>query len=185
MDSGLAGQRERPGMTVTNCRRDLGRLIKINAVAAVAGIFAVKGCAMNNASAAHRDDLDAVLAAVAVWVMKYRYALGIREEPMKCRPQEVAQRARDLGIAPDELASLASKGPESAAVLEKLLLALGVEPGRLTHGNPLIMRDLLRLCIDCVHRPRCEVDLADATTAENVRDYCPNAYTLDALLKGA
>lgn len=139
---------------------------------------------MNAEPAAHRDDqsLDAVLAAIAVWVMKYRYALGLRNEPMKCRPQDVAKLARDLGVAPDELASLASKGPQSAALLEKLLRALGVEPGRLSHGNPLIVRDLLRLCVACVHRRRCEIDLADGT-AENLRDYCPNAFALDGLLK--
>jgi hypothetical protein len=161
-------------------------LIKINAAAAAAGIFAAKGCAMNDAPAAQRDDqdLDAVLAAIAVWVMKYRYALGLRGESIKCSPQDVAQRARDLGVKPNELASLINKGPQSAALLERLLLALGVEPGRLTHGNPVIMRDLLKLCITCVHRRRCEHDLADATTAENIRAYCPNAFTLDALLKG-
>ena len=141
---------------------------------------------MSQAAAPPNDEaLDAVFAAIAVWVMKYRYALGLRDAPMRCRPQDVAKLASDLGVPQQELASLASStGPQSAALLHKLLLALGVEPGRLTDGNPLIMRDLLRLCIACVHRRRCEIDLADATSAQNIRNYCPYAFKLDALIKG-
>lgn len=131
-----------------------------------------------------RKGLDAVLAAIAVWVMKYRYALGLRNEKMKCRPEDVEQQARELNVQPDELASLADRNPQSAALLEKLLLALGVEPGKLKHANPLIMRDLQRLCIACVAKRRCEHELAEGTAAENFRDFCPNAFALDALLKG-
>jgi hypothetical protein len=161
-------------------------LIKINAATAAAGIFAAKGCVVNDEPTTHRDDrdLDAVHAAIAVWVMKYRYAAGMRNEKMRCRPEDVAQLARDLHVSPSEMASLVTKGLQSAALLEKMLLALGVEPGRLAHANPLIMQDLQRLCIACVVKRRCEHDLAEGTATANFRDYCPNAFTLEALLKG-
>ncbi len=136
-----------------------------------------------NAHHNHRD-IDAVNAAIAVWIMKYRYAAGVRDEKMKCRPEDVAQTARELGIQPSELASLTNKGLQSTALLEKMLRALGVEPGRLAKANPLIMQDLTKLCITCVAKGNCERDLAAGTAAENFRDYCPNAYTLDKLIKG-
>ena len=131
-----------------------------------------------------QQKLDAVNAAIAVWIMKYRYAAGLRDYKMKCRPEDIAQTAQKLGIQPGELASLTNKGLESAALLEKMLRALGVEPGQLANANPLIMQDLTRLCITCVAKGRCERDLEAGTAAENFRDYCPNAYTLDKLVKG-
>ena len=131
-----------------------------------------------------RRDFDAANAAIAVWIMKYRYAAGLRGDKMKCTPEDVAQLARELGIKPAEMAALANKGLQSTALLEKMLHALGVEPGRLANANPLIMQDLTRLCITCVAKGNCERDLAAGTAADNFRDYCPNAYTLDKLIKG-
>jgi len=130
-----------------------------------------------------QHNIDAVNAAIAVWIMKYRYAAGMRDAKMKCKPEDVAQTARELGIQPSELASLTNKGVQSIALLEKMLRALGVEPGQLASANPLIMQDLTRLCITCVAKGRCERDLAAGSAADNFRDYCPNAYTLDKLIK--
>ena len=141
---------------------------------------------MNQAAAsAEERDREAALAAIAVWVMKYRYAAGLRDEAMKCRPEDVARLARDLGVKPGELASLANNNPQSAALLEKMLRALGVEPGRLAKANPVIARDLERLCIACVAKERCMIELAAGTAAENFREFCPIAFTLLALLGGA
>ncbi len=132
----------------------------------------------NNAS---YSGLETILNNIAQWVRKYRYALGIRDELMNCGPEEVANIARDLGVSASELANLASKGPEAANSLQKLLVALGVDPKRLASDDPIIMRDLQRLCISCGHKGQCEHDLAAGTAAEHYRDYCPNAYTLDDL----
>ena len=140
---------------------------------------------MNQAVASPEEkDREAALAAIAVWTMKYRYATGQRDDAMKCRPEDVARLARDLGVKPGELASLASNNPRSAALLEKMLRALGVEPGRLAKANPVIARDLERLCISCVSKERCMIELAAGSAAENFRDFCPNAFTLQALLGG-
>lgn len=64
-----------------------------------------------------------------------------------------------------------------------MLRALGVEPGRLANGAPLIMHELRRLCIACAVKGHCEHDLVGGTAIENFREYCPNAFLLDALLK--
>jgi len=125
--------------------------------------------------------LESILNVIAQWVRKYRYARGIRDELMNCGPDEVANIARGLGVSPSELVNLASKGPEAATSLQKMLLALGVDPKSLASDDPIMMRDLQRLCIACGHKRQCEHDLAAGTAAENYRDYCPNAYTLDDL----
>lgn len=140
---------------------------------------------MNEQPTAHPDydDLQSIFSAIAQWVARYRDAFGIRNELANCSPQEVAGIARDLKIAPGELASLATKGPDAAALLRRLLLALGVDPNELECGDPAVMRDLRRLCITCGYKRQCELDLASGAITDNFRDYCPNAFTLDALLK--
>ena len=45
------------------------------------------------------------------------------------------------------------------------------------------MRDLQRLCMVCAQKGHCQHELAQGTAAEHFREFCPNAYTLDALFK--
>jgi len=130
------------------------------------------------------ESLNAVFGAIAQWMTRYRYARGLRNEMMECGPDDVARIARELGIGQSELASLAGKGQNAAELLQKLLVALGVDAKGLAHDDPLVMRDLQRLCITCGAKRQCAHDLEVGVMAENFRDYCPNAYTLQALLKG-
>jgi hypothetical protein len=129
--------------------------------------------------------LEPILDVIANWVKKYRYAVGLRNELARCGPDEIARAARDLGVSPGELGRLASKGPHAADQLPKLLRALGVDPKKLSSGDPAMMRDLQRLCITCGQKGRCEHELAAGTAARNFRDFCPNAISLDALFKAA
>jgi transcriptional regulator with XRE-family HTH domain len=140
---------------------------------------------MNQQPGPHPDyeSLQWILNAIAQWMVKYRYARGIRNEFMNCSAEDVARIARELKINPTELAALAKKGPDAADLLQKLLIALGVDPNGLAHDDPLVMRDLQRLCITCGYKRQCEFDLASGAITETFREYCPNAYTLDALLK--
>ena len=91
--------------------------------------------------------------------------------------------ARELNVSPGELADLATKAPDSAALLGKMLAALGVNAEDLASKDPMLMRDLQRLCVSCDHKQRCAHDLAAGTAGEHYREYCPNAYTLDVLLE--
>jgi hypothetical protein len=125
--------------------------------------------------------LEPILDAIANWVKKYRYAVGLRDELARCGPEEVARAAHDLGVSPRERVRLASKGPHAADELPKLLLALGVDPKKLASDDPALMRDLQRLCITCGHKKRCEHELGAGTAAQNYRSYCPNAVSLEAL----
>ncbi len=125
--------------------------------------------------------VEAIIDILANRVKKYRYAAGLRYDLARCGPEEVARVARDLGVSPDELVRLGSKGPHAADQLKKLLLALGVYPKELASEDPAMMRDLQRICTTCGCKQRCEHELAAGTAAKHYPNYCPNAVSLDAL----
>jgi len=125
--------------------------------------------------------VEAVLNAVARWVKLYRVASGARNELAACPPEEVARIAKDLGISRGDLELVATKGPGSADLLQKMLRALGVDPHTPALQEAGVMRDLQRLCVTCGHKAECADNLAAGTAVQNFHGYCPNAYTLDAL----
>jgi hypothetical protein len=125
--------------------------------------------------------VDVILNAIADWVNKYRNTIGLANDLGQCDPDEVMRIARDLGVSPSQLRELASKGPGAADQLQKMLVALDVDPKALADTDPLIMRDLQRVCIACSDKKLCEHKLADGTAAAHFREFCPNAVTLDAL----
>lgn len=140
---------------------------------------------MDKQPVAHPDyeSLQSILNAIAQWMRRYRQARGTRNDLMNCSATEVENMARELKITPAELATLARKGPDAADLLQKLLVALGVDPNGVEHDDPSVMRDLQRLCTTCGDKRQCELDLANGVSADKFRDYCPNAFTLDALLQ--
>ena len=93
----------------------------------------------------------------------------------------VNQIARDLGLAPSELRSIAAKGPAGADQLEMRLEALHVDAAGLRRDEPLVMRDLERVCTQCATKRRCVHDFIRFPDDAAWREYCPNATTLDAL----
>jgi len=132
--------------------------------------------------AAH-PTVDSALQVIANWVNKYRSRIGTGDAFAGCTPDQVTQVAKELGMSPAELRGIARKGPGAADLLQKMLVALDVDPEALTKSNPAVMRDLQRLCISCSHKSRCQHELAAGTAAEHFHEFCPNAFTLDALFK--
>lgn len=122
-----------------------------------------------------------VLDAIATWINKYRHLNGTHDELGQCSPEDVMRIATDLGVPAGELRGLAAKGPGAADLLKKMLIALAVDPEALAKSNPAVMRDLQRLCVACSQKGRCQHELAEGTAAEHFREFCPNAFTLDAL----
>ena len=131
----------------------------------------------------NQDSLMTVLKSIAQWISRYREANALRNQLMACSPEEVARMASDMGITSNQLATLARKGPHAADLLQKLLVALGVDAEGLALDDPMIMRDLQRLCTTCGYKRQCALDVEAGTIACNFRDYCPNSFTLDALIK--
>lgn len=89
--------------------------------------------------------------------------------------------ARDLRISPDDLDRLVRVGSHGADELPKMLASLGIDQASLARTEPLLVRDMQRVCGLCRDKAQCHADLADGTSAGHYRDYCPNAPTIDAL----
>ncbi|MGY4499537.1 uncharacterized protein YjiS (DUF1127 family) [Bradyrhizobium sp. GM24.11] len=89
--------------------------------------------------------------------------------------------ASDLRIAPDDLEDLVRHGHHAADELPKMLEQLGVSEERLGRAQPLLLRDMERVCALCNHKTQCDRDLASGTAAENYPGYCGNASTLESL----
>lgn len=89
--------------------------------------------------------------------------------------------ASDLRIAPDDLEELVRHGRHAADELPKMLEQLGISVERLGQAQPLLLRDMERVCSLCHQKGQCDRDLASGTAAENYPGYCANASTLESL----
>ncbi|WP_439395740.1 hypothetical protein ACRQ5Q_01730 [Bradyrhizobium sp. PMVTL-01] len=89
--------------------------------------------------------------------------------------------AADLRIAPDDLEELVRNGKHAADELPKMLEQLGISAEGLARAQPLLLRDMERVCSLCNHKGECDRDLAGGTAAENYHGYCGNAATLESL----
>jgi len=91
--------------------------------------------------------------------------------------------AKDLGVPLSDLCGLAAKAPDAANDVSKMLGALSIDESALAKSDPAATRDLQRTCMLCAQKGRCKHELASFTAALNFHEFCPNAYTLEALLK--
>jgi hypothetical protein len=89
--------------------------------------------------------------------------------------------ASDLRVSPDELDALVHQGPHAADELPKLLRVLGISEADLAHSQPLVLRDMERVCALCHNKRQCDRDLAAGTSAEHYEGYCLNAPTIHDL----
>ena len=89
--------------------------------------------------------------------------------------------ASDLRVTPGELDTLVRQGPHAADELPKLLKVLGINEADLARTEPLVLRDMERVCAMCASKRQCDRDLAAGTSAEHYEGYCLNAPTIDSL----
>jgi transcriptional regulator with XRE-family HTH domain len=94
---------------------------------------------------------------------------------------DFARIAQDLGVTPAELDTLARKGPHASDELPKLLKSLGIDEATLSRMQPLLQRDMIRVCASCQQKARCDHELDAGTSAQHYEEYCPNAPTIDQL----
>ncbi|MEH2530905.1 hypothetical protein V1277_002718 [Bradyrhizobium sp. AZCC 1588] len=93
------------------------------------------------------------------------------------------QIASDLRMSSADLEALVRQGPHAADELPKMLTALGVDQADLARTEPLVLRDMERVCSMCIQKRRCDRDLAAGTAAAHYQEYCGNADTIDGLGK--
>jgi hypothetical protein len=89
--------------------------------------------------------------------------------------------AQDLRVSPGDLDRLIAAGPHSADEMPRMLQSLGIDMEDLVRTEPLMVRDMQRVCALCKDKAHCHSELAAGTAAEHFHDYCPNAATIDAL----
>jgi uncharacterized protein YjiS (DUF1127 family) len=89
--------------------------------------------------------------------------------------------AGDLRITPGDLDELVRRGAHAADELPEMLKALGIDEAALSRSEPLVLRDMERVCAMCKDKPRCHRDLAAGTAGAHYEEYCLNAPTIDRL----
>ena len=89
--------------------------------------------------------------------------------------------AGELRVSRDDLDRLVRQGPHAADELPMMLTALGIDQADLARTEPLLLRDMERVCALCRHKRQCNRDLAAGTSAEHYEEYCLNASTIDGL----
>ena len=92
-----------------------------------------------------------------------------------------SQIASDLRISSADLEALVQHGPHAADELPKMLAALGIDQDDLARTEPLVLRDMERVCSLCTRKRQCDRDLIAGTAAAHYQDYCGNAVTIDGL----
>jgi len=121
--------------------------------------------------------VDAVIDIFARW-LKHRREIA---ESCNCDSAEYAHIARDLNVSTGELDELIRRGAHAADALPKLMAELDIDRDAVARVEPMVMRDLERVCSLCDQKRRCARELAAGTSAERYADYCPNAPTLKTL----
>ena len=62
--------------------------------------------------------------------------------------------ASELRVSPTDLNELVRQGPHAADELPKLLEVLGIDEEALARTQPLVLRDMERVCALCAHKGR-------------------------------
>jgi hypothetical protein len=89
--------------------------------------------------------------------------------------------ARDLCVSPAELDAVVRQGPHASDELPRLLKSLGIDEASLSRTQPVLQRDMVRVCASCRQKARCNYDLDEGTSAQHYEEYCPNAPAIGEL----
>lgn len=111
----------------------------------------------------------------------WRRRRGAIREIRELDSREFAEIARELNIQPMDLDRLVRQGPHAADELPDLLALLGIDMNSLAKTQPLVLRDMTRVCTSCQEKHRCNRDLAAGTSAQHYTEYCLSASTIGDL----
>jgi hypothetical protein len=131
-----------------------------------------------------RSRRPGMIEGFAAWWRNLRAGQSRLDELHDCG-DELGHIARDVGLATADLYTIAAKRPDAADQLKQRLAALHMDRAALLQAEPMVVRDLERVCTVCGSKRRCERDLARHPGDAAWRTYCPNAHTLEALEEDA
>lgn len=94
---------------------------------------------------------------------------------------DFARIAQELCVTNAELDALVRRGRHASDELPKLLKSLGIDEAVLSRTQPLLQRDMVRVCAACQQKARCNHDHDAGTSAQHYEEYCLNAPTIDGL----
>lgn len=119
-----------------------------------------------------------MLQQVAAW---FRGHLPHGSELAGIDAHEAGRIAREIGMTTHDLIEIEALGPNAADLLPRRLATIGVDAANPAHVDPATLRDLQRVCAQCLSKGQCrrELDAGEGGLA----DYCPNAATLRALFQ--
>jgi len=96
-------------------------------------------------------------------------------------PGELERVARELNVTPVDLERLMLQVSQGENELPYTLTALGIDEAALRRAQPVLLRDMERICSFCTHKRQCHEQLAAGTAATNYVEYCENADAIDTL----
>jgi len=121
--------------------------------------------------------VDKVIDIFGDWLKQRREIREMRE----LDAGEFTRIAHELCLTPVELDTFVRQGPHATHELPKLLKALGINEEALARSQPLVLRDMERVCASCIRKAQCDRDLDAGTSDQNYQKYCLNASTIDSL----
>jgi hypothetical protein len=121
--------------------------------------------------------VDKVIDIFGDWLKHRREIREMRE----LDAGEFARIAHELCVTPGDLDTFVRQGPHATSELPKLLKALGIEEKTLARSQPLVLRDMERVCASCVRKAQCDQDLDAGTSDQHYETYCLNASTIESL----
>jgi hypothetical protein len=127
----------------------------------------------------HYPVVEAVIDIFGNWLNHRRDVAQVCD----CDDDEFRRIAHDLGVSANDLDGLVRAGPHAADELPKMMAALNLNADDIRRVEPLVMRDMERVCGLCSHKNRCDSELVAGTAAERHNEFCNNALTLDTLIK--
>jgi transcriptional regulator with XRE-family HTH domain len=120
---------------------------------------------------------DNLITTFGDWLRHRRELNELRQ----LNTSEFERIATELRVSPGDLNELVRQGPHAADELPKLLKILGIDEEALARTQPMVLRDMERVCALCAQKGECDRDLAAGTSAEHYEGYCLNAPTIETL----
>ena len=87
-----------------------------------------------------------------------------RQEMRELR-DDFVRIARDLCVSPAELDAVVRQGPHASDELPRLLKVLGIDQATLSRTQPVLQRDMVRVCASCGQKALCNHDLDAGASA--------------------
>jgi hypothetical protein len=123
--------------------------------------------------------IDAIFGFFVRLVRRYKATQELRN----IGENEVSSIARDLGVSQMELRSLVAHDVGFPKLLKRMLSALWIDGRIMQEANPILLRDMQKVCTFCQNTRRCRKELETGSAGENFHDYCPNSPNLYAASK--